>query len=254
MSRKKIVAGNWKMNTTLNEAVRLVLEIKQKTNPNALKVHKIIFPPFPFLKPVADILENVSDFCVGAQNCSEHKQGAYTGEVSAQMIQSLNCKYVLVGHSERRLYFKESAQQLSLKIEQALANNLTVIFCFGEQLNERKNNLHFETVENQLKEVLTNFPKNKTEHLILAYEPVWAIGTGETATPQQAQDMHSHVRKVISGIFSQQIASEISILYGGSCNAQNAAVLFACADVDGGLIGGASLKSDDFCKIIASFE
>jgi triosephosphate isomerase (TIM) len=252
MNRKKIVAGNWKMNTNLQEAINLVKAIKQLISPNS-NVEKIVFPPFPFITNLTEILKNEPNFLVGAQNCSEHAKGAYTGEVSATMLRTINCHYVLVGHSERRMYFNETKEQLLGKIQQALLNNLKIIFCFGEQLNERKNNLQFETVKNQLEEVLTHFPKERMDDLVLAYEPVWAIGTGETASPQQAQEMHHFVRSIIPVIFNSPQASNISILYGGSCNAQNAAELFACSDVDGGLIGGASLKADDFCKIIASF-
>jgi triosephosphate isomerase len=168
------------------------------------------------------------------------------------MIASVGGKYVLVGHSERRTYFQESDEQLTKKIQQALKNHLVPVFCFGEQLAERKSNRHFETVCSQLN-VLKNFSKQEVTQFILAYEPVWAIGTGETATPAQAQEMHAYVRKCVEQLFDASVASNITILYGGSCNAQNAKELFSCADVDGGLIGGASLKAEDFCKIINSF-
>jgi triosephosphate isomerase len=250
MSRKKIVAGNWKMNTSLTEASELVKRVVKEAG-NA-PVIKIFFPPFTFLKPVADELTSSNDFFMGAQNCSEHEKGAYTGEISASMISSVGGKYVLVGHSERRTYFKESNEQLTQKIQQALKNNLVPVFCFGEQLAERKSDKHFDTVMEQLT-VLKNFPKEQVQNFVLAYEPVWAIGTGETATPQQAQEMHAYIRKTLSEMFDASLASGISILYGGSCNAQNAKELFSCADVDGGLIGGASLKAEDFCKIINSF-
>jgi triosephosphate isomerase (TIM) len=252
MSRKKIVAGNWKMNMNLGESIDLIKGIISGSGKNDL-VEKIVFPSFPLLKSVSDLLHNEADFFVGAQNCSEYIGGAYTGEVSCDMLQSIGCKYVLIGHSERRLYFNESNEQLILKINQALANQLKVIFCVGEKLQERKQVLHFETVKKQLCEVLDYFPKGKISQLVIAYEPVWAIGTGETATPIQTQEMHAFIRSVLINIFSEKAASEISILYGGSCNAQNATELFSCADVDGGLIGGASLKSTDFCKIINSF-
>ncbi len=252
MSRKKIVAGNWKMNTNLDEALSVVKSILKNQKENS-EVERIVFPPFPFLKEVGDILKNETNFFIGAQNCSQHMKGAYTGEVSAEMIHSVGCKYVLIGHSERRAYFDENTEVLKAKINQALAQNLKIIFCFGEKLTERKNNQHFVTVEAQLQGVLHDFPKGKTENLILAYEPVWAIGTGETATPQQAQEMHAFVRNKISQLFSKEVAASTVILYGGSCNAQNAAELFACMDVDGGLIGGASLKAEDFCKIAQSF-
>lgn len=252
MGRKKIVAGNWKMNTNLNEALDLITEIK-KGSEEFSPIEKIIFPPFTFLKNASDSLSNANTFFVGAQNCSEHVKGAYTGEVSAEMLSSVGCKFVLVGHSERRTFFKESDEQLILKIQNALKNNLHVIFCFGEQLEERKSGKQFETVKKQLENVLKIFSESELNKMYLAYEPVWAIGTGETATPQQAQEMHAYIRKIISELFSSTLAQNIPILYGGSCNAQNAKELFSCADVDGGLIGGASLKATDFCKIIASF-
>ena len=252
MGRKKIVAGNWKMNTDFKEAINLVSSIKENSK-QFHGIEKIIFPPFPFLKNVADVLENETTFFAGAQNCSEHGKGAYTGEVAASMLKSVNCKFVLVGHSERRTFFKETDAQLVSKILQAFTNNLHVIFCFGEQLAERKNNTHFDTVKQQLENVLKNFSEADLDRIYLAYEPVWAIGTGETATPQQAQEMHAYIRKLISEMYSAEASEKVNILYGGSCNAQNAKELFSCADVDGGLIGGASLKAEDFCKIIASF-
>lgn len=240
------------MNTNKEEAEKLATSVIQNSQ-GFQEVEKIFFPPFPFLQVVKEIVTNVPNFFVGAQNCNHHDKGAYTGEVSASMLKSVGCNYVLIGHSERRHYFSEDNIQLVSKIEQTLANNLKVVFCFGEQLEERKSNRHFETIKKQLHDVLNFFPKNKIEHLVLAYEPVWAIGTGETATPEQAQEMHAFIRKTVSEIFSPEIANTISILYGGSCNAQNAPQLFACPDVDGGLIGGASLKADEFCKIIGSF-
>ncbi len=252
MSRKKIVAGNWKMNTSLNEAISLVQQISKNKNTNS-DVIKIIFPPFLFITEVVKTINDSANFHTGAQNCSEFLNGAYTGEVSASMLQSVNCNYVLVGHSERRQYFNETNQQLVLKIKNALQHNIHVIFCFGEKLEERKGNTHFTTVEQQLNQVLSHFTETDLQNITLAYEPIWAIGTGETASPQQAQDMHAFVRKTIANLFSTNAANNISILYGGSCNAQNAKQLFACADVDGGLVGGASLKADDFCTIINSF-
>lgn len=239
------------MNTSYPEAIELTKNITAAIN--SPRVTKILFPPFPFLKPVMDTVDGTSGFFVGAQNCSEHEKGAYTGEVSAAMLNSLGCKYVLIGHSERRDYYRENDKQLSLKIEQAIKNNLIPVFCFGEMLEERKNNTHFETVNKQVSEVLKNFTGEQVMDFILAYEPVWAIGTGETASPQQAQEMHARVRNCIENLFSKPVARHIPIIYGGSCNAQNAKELFACADVDGGLIGGASLKAEDFCKIINSF-
>jgi triosephosphate isomerase len=190
---------------------------------------------------------------LGAQNCHTELNGAYTGEVSASMLASVGCSYVLVGHSERRCYFKETNQEFIKKIKSALHNNLKPIFCIGETLDERQANMHFTVVANQLSEVLTSFTDTEFSNIVIAYEPVWAIGTGETATSAQAQEMHAFIRKEIAQLYAKAIAQETTILYGGSCNAQNAQELFACEDVDGGLIGGASLKADDFCKITASF-
>jgi triosephosphate isomerase len=251
MGRKKIVAGNWKMNLTYQEASNLVKEV-MKTEGNSPGVTRIFFPPFPFLRSVAQKTEGKKNFFVGAQNCNDHASGAYTGEVSASMIKSIGCKYVLIGHSERRIFFNETDEQLRAKMEQAIQNGLIPVFCFGEQLVERKADKHFETVEKQLK-TLKTFNKKDVREFILAYEPVWAIGTGETASPHQAQAMHAYVRSCLQRFFDAQLASEVSIIYGGSCNASNARELFICPDVDGGLIGGASLKADEFSKIIQSF-
>ena len=252
MNRPKIVAGNWKMNKTLAEAVALADAIIKNTEA-VDEVQKILFPPYPCISEVNKIIKTKANFYTGAQNCSEHISGAYTGEVSAAMVKSIGCNYVLVGHSERRQYFNETVEQLEMKMKLAFENNLSPVFCFGEKLNERKNNSHFEVVKKQLKDVLTIFNINQIEKTILAYEPVWAIGTGETATAQQAQEMHAFIRKTIAELFDDDVAKNIPILYGGSCNAKNAKELFACADVDGGLIGGASLNAEDFCKIIYSF-
>ena len=252
MSRPKIVAGNWKMNKTLNEASALVNEVLKNTN-EFDEVEKIFFVPSLILSDISKQISGKKNVFTGALNCSEHTAGAFTGEVSAAMLKSVGCSYVLVGHSERREFFKETNAQLISKLKLALENNLHPVFCFGEKLAERKNKLHFEIVAQQLKDVLSSFSDEQLKHIILAYEPVWAIGTGETATPLQAQEMHAHVRQTIKELFSADTALSIPILYGGSCNPQNAQELFACADVDGGLIGGASLKADDFCKIIYSF-
>lgn len=250
--RKKIVAGNWKMNKTLHEAETLVEMIKTKVN-EFDDVIKIIIPPFPFLPAVKSKLLHKSNFYIGAQNCHTNASGAFTGEVSASMLASVGCQYVLVGHSERRQYFKEKEADFVLKIKEALANNLQPIFCVGETIHERKTDNYFKVITEQLTTVLEKFTEAEFSKFIIAYEPVWAIGTGETATPAQAQEIHEFIRTVIAGMYSSQTAESTSILYGGSCNPQNAQELFACKDVDGGLIGGASLKADDFCKIIYSF-
>ena len=252
MNRKKIVAGNWKMNTNFNEALELLnfIQINSTTSPH---VEKILFPPFAFIKSIKDALSITNNIKIGAQNCSEFNSGAYTGEVSADMLKSISCDYVLIGHSERRRYFNETSELFILKIEQALLADLKIIFCFGENLEHRKSNSHFKIVKTQLNEVLSRLPKDKINQLVLAYEPVWAIGTGETASPVQAQEMHLYIRTVIAQMFSEELAQHISILYGGSCNSQNVKELFDCPDVDGGLIGGASLIGPEFCKIINSF-
>ena len=252
MNRKKIVAGNWKMNTNFNEALELLnfIQINSSSSP---QVEKILFPPFAFIKSIKDALSITNNIKIGAQNCSEFNSGAYTGEVSADMLKSISCDYVLIGHSERRRYFNETSELFILKIEQALLADLKIIFCFGENLEHRKSNSHFKIVKTQLNEVLSRLPKDKINQLVLAYEPVWAIGTGETASPVQAQEMHLYIRTVIAQMFSEELAQHISILYGGSCNSQNAKELFDCPDVDGGLIGGASLIGPEFCKIINSF-
>ncbi len=250
--RRKIVAGNWKMNNSLSDALALVDGIVANLDKHST-TKVIICPPFPFISPIKQHLKDLVKINLGAQNCSEHIAGAYTGEVSAQMLASVNCNYVIIGHSERRTYFNETNEQLTQKLKRALENNLSPIFCIGEKIEQRKNETHFTIVKDQLKNVLTHFSEKELKNLILAYEPVWAIGTGVNATTAQAQEMHAFIRKTISELFTTDFANGLSILYGGSCNAQNAKELFACADVDGGLIGGASLKAADFCTIVSSF-
>lgn len=250
--RRKIVAGNWKMNLTYSEAIELtdgiLSHLDQRTTTEV-----IICPPFPFIQPIHAHLKGLHKVKLGAQNCSENFSGAFTGDVSAAMLKSVNCEYLIIGHSERRTFYNENNTQLTEKIKRALENELAVIFCIGEKLEERKNDQHFQVVQQQIKDVLGNFKAEELEHLIIAYEPVWAIGTGLTATAAQAQEMHAHIRKTLAELFSERISERTPLLYGGSCNASNAQELFACADVDGGLIGGASLKAQEFCKIIASF-
>ncbi len=252
MERKKIVAGNWKMNKSLQEAQTLVEMITPQVN-DFDEVTKIIIPPFPYLYPVNELIANKANFYLGAQNCHTNANGAFTGEVSANMLNSVGCSYVLVGHSERRQYFKEKDADFVLKIREALKNNLQPIFCIGETIYERKTDNHFKAVTEQLTAVVKKFSIEEFSKFVLAYEPVWAIGTGETATSQQAQEMHAFIRNLVADIYDSAVAANVSILYGGSCNPQNAQELFACKDVDGGLIGGASLNADDFCKIIFSF-
>lgn len=251
MGRQKIVAGNWKMNLRMQEAETLVDAIMLHDNKNS--VTKILFPPFPFIKDIAGKLDAESGFYVGAQNCHAQASGAFTGEVSASMLASVCCSYVIVGHSERRLYFNESSEDFIAKIKSCLYNNINPIFCIGENLQQRESNSHFDVITNQLKEVLNSITSIEFKKIIIAYEPVWAIGTGKTASSSQAQEMHAHIRTILSKQYSKEIADATSILYGGSCNAKNAKELFSCPDVDGGLIGGASLKAEDFCAIIDSF-
>jgi triosephosphate isomerase len=250
MNRKNIVAGNWKMNKTLNEAIELTQQINQKHRTD--EVELILIPPFPFLTEIKkEITQN--NIHVGAQNCSEFNSGAYTGEVSAQMIASCNAKYIIVGHSERRQYFQETNKQLAEKVNRTLENNLHPIFCVGEQLIERESNNHFNVIENQLTEGLFHLNENEISKCIIAYEPVWAIGTGKTASPDQAQEIHAFIRSLISKNYNENIAQNITILYGGSCKPSNAKELFAKPDIDGGLIGGASLIAEDFIQIAESF-
>ncbi len=252
--RKKIVVGNWKMNKTLIEGIQLVDEItKGFSTQSDEHVLKIIAPPFIHLATFADKLKHLNGFQVAAQNCHHISNGAYTGEVSAAMIASTGANYVILGHSERRLYFGENSGLLAQKVNIALANNLTPIFCIGENLTERNANQHLEVIKLQLKEALFHLSPSDFSKLIIAYEPVWAIGTGVTATVHQAQGMHNHIRSEINKKYGKEISSTISILYGGSCNSKNAKELFSCIDVDGGLIGGASLVAADFVTIVNSF-
>lgn len=250
-SRKKIVAANWKMNLSHAEAEELIRNVINGSV-GTEQILKIFFPSYTLLSTaIAAVGKN--NYFVGAQNCSEHEKGAFTGEVSASMLKDAGCKYVLIGHSERRTYFRENNSQLNAKIKLALTNGLTPVFCVGEVIADRKGGTHFDVVGIQLHEVLANFTAAELSKMILAYEPVWAIGTGETATPAQAQEMHAFIRRTVKEMFDVEAALNVPILYGGSCNAQNAKELFACPDVDGGLIGGASLKAPELCSIIHSF-
>ncbi|MBT1704364.1 triose-phosphate isomerase [Chryseosolibacter indicus] len=251
--RQKIVAGNWKMNKTLEEANILASEIMGMVADEVKGDVKVVFcTPFPYLLPIKNMLGNNPRISVGAQNCSEHESGAYTGEVSAAMIKSINVPYVILGHSERRQYFGEDGKLLAKKIDVSLKHGLTPIFCCGEPLEVRERNEHESLVKQQVEESLFHLDAASLQKIVIAYEPVWAIGTGKTATAQQAQEMHGVIRKHIAGKYGQQVADSISILYGGSVNAGNARELFACPDVDGGLVGGASLKSREFTDIIKS--
>lgn len=253
MMRQKIVAGNWKMNKTLQEANVLASEVMAMVADEVKGDARVIFcVPFPYLVPIKNQLGNNTSIAVAAQNCSEHESGAYTGEVSAPMLKSMDIPYVVLGHSERRQYFGEDGKLLAKKIDVALKHGLVPIFCCGEPLEIREKGTHEQLVKQQVEESLFHLPAVSLQKIVIAYEPVWAIGTGKTATSQQAQDMHAVIRKHIAGRFGQAVADSISILYGGSVNAANAKELFANPDVDGGLVGGASLKSREFTEIIKS--
>lgn len=250
--RKNIVAGNWKMNTTVPEGVALAKEVSEAVKAAAPKCDVIICVPFTHLVPVAGVIDQ-SVLGLGAENCADHKSGAYTGEVSAPMVASTGAGYVILGHSERRQYYGETAETLREKVALALENGLTPIFCIGEVLAEREADKHFDVVKAQIVDGLFNLSAEDFGKIILAYEPVWAIGTGKTATADQAEDMHAHIRKVVENKYGKAVAENTTILYGGSCKPSNAAELFAKPDVDGGLIGGASLKCADFMGIVNAF-
>ena len=249
--RKNIVAGNWKMNKTVSEGVELAKEITSKLSEVPSNVKLIVAPPFTNLVSVKEALKGTV-VGLSAQNCANHESGAYTGEVSAKMVASTGAEYVILGHSERREYYNETNEILREKISLALENGLSPIFCVGENLEQRENGNHFKVVEQEIKEVLYTLTPTQLERVIVAYEPIWAIGTGKTATSAQAEEIHAHIRKVLSEKFGQ-LADKISILYGGSCKPSNAKELFAQPNIDGGLIGGASLKADDFIEIAKSF-
>jgi triosephosphate isomerase len=248
--RKKIVAGNWKMNMDMNEGAALARSLNDYFLGSPPKGKEVILcPPYILLGLVSSLIK-ASQVSVGAQNCNDHVSGAYTGEISAAMIRSTGAASVIIGHSERRTYYGEDDALLAAKTAEALRNSLQVIFCCGEILPEREQNRHFEVVKRQLENGLFVLSENDFRKCVIAYEPVWAIGTGRTATPDQAQEMHHYIRRLVEKQYGNKVADETTILYGGSCKASNAAELFANADVDGGLIGGASLVSEEFCKIV----
>jgi triosephosphate isomerase len=248
--RKTIVAGNWKMNMDLEEGLSLARSLDQyfRNTPSG-KTEVIICTPFIHLTGVSDIIKGGS-IKLGAQNCASEVSGAFTGEVSASMIKSTGAEYVIIGHSERRSYYHEDNDMLSKKTGIALDTGLNVIFCCGEVKDEREAGVHFNIVKRQLEEGLFNLDAEKMEKIIIAYEPVWAIGTGLTATPEQAQEMHKHIRSLVRDKYGNSVSDNMTILYGGSCKPSNAAEIFSNPDVDGGLIGGASLKKDDFVAIV----
>lgn len=250
--RKNIVAGNWKMNKTLQEGLALATELNAALAGKTLNCDVVIGTPFIHLASVAAAIDTTK-IAVAAQNCADKASGAYTGEISASMLKSTGANYVILGHSERREYYGETSAMLNSKVELALANELTPIYCCGEALDVRNANEQNAYVQNQLEETVFNLSADDFKKIVIAYEPIWAIGTGVTASTEQAQEMLAFIRSIIATKFSQEIAENTSILYGGSCNAKNAAELFAQSDIDGGLIGGASLKVEDFKAIIDAF-
>ncbi|RLD32982.1 MAG: triose-phosphate isomerase [Bacteroidetes bacterium] len=250
--RTQIVAGNWKMNKSFSEAEELIGTIASELEDRQLKCEVVLCPPALYLEMASDYADE-SDFFVGAQNVSEHDEGAFTGEISAAMLNSVDVDFCIVGHSERRKYFHEDNYLLANKVNKLLDHEIIPIYCCGELLAEREKNIHFDIVEQQIKEGLFHLSEDEFSNIVVAYEPVWAIGTGVTATPEQAQEMHAFIRNVINGKYGEEAAENTTILYGGSCNAANAKELFSQADVDGGLIGGASLKAEDFLTIANSF-
>ncbi|WP_299115062.1 triose-phosphate isomerase [uncultured Winogradskyella sp.] len=248
--RKNIVAGNWKMNNDLPQAEALITDLKNQNQISDAEV--MIAPSFTNLWHAFDALRQ-NTIEVVAQNMHFAENGAYTGEVSASMLKSIGVKTVILGHSERRAYFNETDASLAKKVDAALANGLRVIFCFGEELADRKSGNEENVVGGQIQNALFHLDANTFENIVLAYEPVWAIGTGETASPEQAQDMHAFIRKTLADKYGADVADEVSILYGGSVKPNNAKEIFSKPDVDGGLIGGASLKAEDFFAIVNAF-
>ena len=251
--RQKIVAGNWKMNNTLAEGIELAKAVNAILEKNAPKCKVVLGTPFIH---ITEAVKTVNKKLIGiaAQNCANKASGAYTGEISAAMVKSTGAEYVILGHSERRSYYGETDALLKEKTDLALANGLTPIFCIGEVLEEREAGKHFDVVKGQIENALFHLSAADFGKIVLAYEPVWAIGTGKTASSEQAQEIHAFIRKTVAAKYGQAVADNTSILYGGSCKASNSKELFAQPDVDGGLIGGASLKAEDFYGIIKTYN
>lgn len=247
--RQKIVAGNWKMNKSLNEAMALTKEI-QDTADLEKTTRIILCPPALYLQSMQEQLGITSLIKVGAQNCSSHESGAYTGEISAAMLQSLHTNYVILGHSERRQFFNEQSDELAKKVDQVLKHDMVPIFCCGEMLDVRERGAHEGLIRKQTQESLFHLSGETIGKIVIAYEPVWAIGTGKTATSEQAQTMHAVIRQHLEAKYGKSVSDQIPILYGGSVKPENAKEIFSCPDVDGGLIGGASLKAQDFLAIV----
>ncbi len=252
--RQQIAAANWKMNLTLTQGEQLLDAILK--NEYSLNEHRkvVLAIPFPYLLPAVNKVKNTQGVFVAAQNCYNKKSGAFTGETSVEMLQSIGVEYVVLGHSERREYFNESNSFLAEKVNIVLENNLIPIFCCGESLTIREEGTQNEFVANQLKESLFHLSADQIKKVVIAYEPIWAIGTGKTASSQQAQDIHLHIRNTFAAAYGNEVAQDITILYGGSVKGNNAAEIFAMPDVDGGLVGGASLNADEFAIIINALK
>jgi len=252
--RQQIAAANWKMNLTYQQGEALLDAILKENIALADHQHAVFAVPFPYLIMAHNKLKGAKNFAAAAQNCSDKKSGAYTGEISVEMLQSINIKYCVLGHSERREYFSEFNQALAHKTTLCLEAGITPIFCCGESLSIREVGAQEGFVEAQLKESLFHFSEDEIRRIVIAYEPIWAIGTGKTASTEQAQEMHAHIRSLLRSKYSEATADTIPILYGGSVKAGNAKELFSCPDVDGGLVGGASLVAADFVQIINSLK
>jgi triosephosphate isomerase len=252
--RKQIAAANWKMNLSLDEGVKLMNDILDAKIILESYQEAVFAVPFPFLINIKSTIGDKSNFYVAAQNCASEKAGAFTGETSAQMINSIQVPYVIIGHSERREHFQETNVILAKKVNLAISNNLTAIFCCGESFEIRQSDNQNEFVQKQLEESLFHLSAEDVSRIVVAYEPIWAIGTGLTASSQQAQEMHAHIRRAIADKYGNDTANNISILYGGSVKAANAVEIFSQSDVDGGLVGGASLVAKEFVTIINSLK
>lgn len=252
--RKQIAAANWKMNNTLEEGTKLLNDIVSSDVQLSENQHAIFAVPFPYLISADQQISNKSNMFVAAQNCHHKISGAYTGEVSVDMLASINIQYCLVGHSERREYFAESNQQLAEKVDRCLSKGITPIFCCGEPLAIREDDVQNDYVAVQLNESLFHLDGETIQKVVIAYEPIWAIGTGKTATAAQAQEMHAHIRSVLANQFGEAVAENVSILYGGSVKGANANEIFSQPDVDGGLVGGASLNAAEFVQIIKALK
>ncbi len=248
--RKKIVAGNWKMNTLLKDGMELAKAVEKLEKEKTSDALVIIAPPYTHLSRVKELIEGVK---LAAQNCASEEAGAYTGEVSPDMLKSVGAEYVILGHSERRAYYGEDNELLNKKMKLALSKGLRPIYCCGEVLEEREAGKLFDVIREQISVGLKDLTREEMANVIIAYEPVWAIGTGVVASPEQAQEMHKFIRDLLAGLYDKEVADNMTILYGGSCKPSNAAELFANPDVDGGLIGGASLKAEDFLGIVNAY-